>query len=48
MRACDCAQQGRFAGSVGTNQSDRFSLADLKGHLANGLQQSVSDIQRAD
>jgi hypothetical protein len=47
MRTCYCAKKGRFAGAIGADQSDGFSLLDLKGYLANGLQQSVPDIQRA-
>jgi hypothetical protein len=48
LRACYCAKKGSFAGSIGADQSDRLSLGDLKGHLANGLQQSMPDIQCID
>jgi hypothetical protein len=45
MRSGYSAQKSGFAGAVRAYQRNRFTLLDLKAHLADGLQQAMPNIQ---
>ena len=48
MRPRYRAQEGGFAGAIGAYQGDRLTLIDQKAYLADGFQQSMSDIEATD
>ena len=44
QQAADCVHRGCLAGAVGTDQGDDLALIDMEGHILDGVDRAVVNI----